>query len=338
MVPVTEGRPAGDALQEVAAGTWLVRLPIPYRELGTAYAYLLETGDGLLLIDAGHQDEEGWEVLVAAAQAVGPGLEGVVGILLTHLHADHCGPADRVRALSGAWVGAHPGELDYARQSRHAMSEAGLRDILRWCGAPPATHAYVIDAVTGRPPSGLPPSLDRALTAGEEVVVGTRRLQAVETPGHTSSHLVFHEPDAGLLFAGDLLLPRTTPNVGADPNLGDNPLAEFLDSLQRAAALEPALVLPGHEGVYADAAGRADALAAHHEARLREVAAISAGPPRSIWDITMAMKWSRPVEGEGFAAFAACGEATAHLLLLETRGLVERRHDDDGRVLWSAAA
>ena len=37
------------------------------------------------------------------------------------------------------------------------------------------------------------------------------------TPGHTRGHVVFADEAAGLLFAGDHVLPRITPSIGFEP-------------------------------------------------------------------------------------------------------------------------
>lgn len=49
------------------------------------------------------------------------------------------------------------------------------------------------------------PGADLYLNEGEEVRVGSLRGRVIETPGHTSGHIVYHFADARLLFAGDTL-------------------------------------------------------------------------------------------------------------------------------------
>ena len=43
------------------------------------------------------------------------------------------------------------------------------------------------------------------------LTVGDRTIDAVHTPGHTQGHYVFADRPAGLLFAGDHVLPTITP-------------------------------------------------------------------------------------------------------------------------------
>ncbi|MBX9758597.1 MAG: hydroxyacylglutathione hydrolase [Beijerinckiaceae bacterium] len=49
------------------------------------------------------------------------------------------------------------------------------------------------------------PGADVYLGEGEEVMVGSLRGRVIETPGHTSGHVVYHFPKEKLLFAGDTL-------------------------------------------------------------------------------------------------------------------------------------
>ncbi len=49
------------------------------------------------------------------------------------------------------------------------------------------------------------PGADIYLAEGEEVAVGSLRGKVIETPGHTSGHIVFHFAKEKLLFAGDTL-------------------------------------------------------------------------------------------------------------------------------------
>jgi len=47
--------------------------------------------------------------------------------------------------------------------------------------------------------------LDEAVGEGDYVMVGTLKAQVLETPGHTSGHIVYHFAAEDLLFAGDTL-------------------------------------------------------------------------------------------------------------------------------------
>jgi len=49
------------------------------------------------------------------------------------------------------------------------------------------------------------PGVDHYVHEGDIVAVGSIRLAVIETPGHTSGHIVYHAQNEALLFAGDTL-------------------------------------------------------------------------------------------------------------------------------------
>lgn len=49
------------------------------------------------------------------------------------------------------------------------------------------------------------PGADHYVREGDRVSVGSIGLEVIETPGHTSGHIVYHAPEERLLFAGDTL-------------------------------------------------------------------------------------------------------------------------------------
>ena len=73
----------------VAPGVHRVPLPLPTDGLRAVNVYVLEDGDGLVLIDSGWALTESREALAAALAALGCGLGDVRHFLVTHVHRDH---------------------------------------------------------------------------------------------------------------------------------------------------------------------------------------------------------------------------------------------------------
>src|SRR5690606_14753860 len=98
---------------------WAVALPlsglaahvVPYT---LAYVLLDARGDAHL-IDTGWDSDENWRRLGDGLAAAGRGIEDVATVTVTHLHADHLGLAERVRAASGATLAMHRVEHEAAR-------------------------------------------------------------------------------------------------------------------------------------------------------------------------------------------------------------------------------
>lgn len=71
--------------------------------------------------------------------------------------------------------------------------------------------------------------------------VGGRRVELLNLgPAHTAADSVVHVPDAGVLFAGDLLFIGCTPIVWAGP------IANWITACDAMIALDPSVVVPGH--------------------------------------------------------------------------------------------
>ena len=105
--------------------------------------------------------------------------------------------------------------------------------------------AFDLTGVTPRPPT-------RTFDGFAEVQVGGRTVHLHEWgPGHTAGDVVVHVPDAGVVFAGDLVFACDTPLMWAGP------VESWLSALDRILALRPSLVVPGH-GPVTDESGVRD--------------------------------------------------------------------------------
>ena len=85
-------------------------------DLGHVNAYVLDTGDGPVLIDTGFPGDE-LRILGALAElALGP--RGLRAIVVTHAHPDHAGGAAALREATGAPIHMHPRDAELVRAGR----------------------------------------------------------------------------------------------------------------------------------------------------------------------------------------------------------------------------
>ncbi|MBR0554238.1 hydroxyacylglutathione hydrolase [Ciceribacter sp. L1K23] len=86
------------------------------------------------------------------------------------------------------------------------------------------------------------PGLDNAVGDGDSFDFGDRRVDVIETPGHTAGHICYHFADSKLLFAADTLFA-----LGCG-RLFERPAADMWHSLHKLAALpDETAVYFGHE-------------------------------------------------------------------------------------------
>ncbi len=314
-------------VERLAGGLWSVPVPIPNHPLRYTLSYLVPGDDGLVVVDPGWETEQGWRALTAGLAAAGAGVSDVLGIVVTHIHPDHHGLTERLRAESGAWVAMHPAERDTLPQ--RIEQDAGARRLvratrrLRADGAPEREIRRLLKQMRADPMAGLTDLAepDILLNDGDPVPLAGRRLHAVWTPGHTPGHLCLREPDARLLLTGDHVLPRITPLIGLQPNRDNAPLRQFLDSLDRIAAFNDHQALPAHEYRFAGLAARARAIQQHHKRRCAELLAVvkAHGQP-TVWELATRMSWARPWNEIGMMRIAALAETAAHADYLVEQG------------------
>jgi glyoxylase-like metal-dependent hydrolase (beta-lactamase superfamily II) len=147
-------------------------------------------------------------------------------------------------------------------------------------------------------------------------------------------HLVFHDLAAGLLFAGDHVLPTITPSVGFEAVLSPEPLGAFLQSLALVRSRPDALLLPAHGPVAPSVHARVDELLDHHGRRLDEIEAAAKSGASSAFDVASVLRWTRReiklADLDPFNAMLAVYETGAHLELLVVQGRLTV--SDDGVV------
>jgi glyoxylase-like metal-dependent hydrolase (beta-lactamase superfamily II) len=180
--------------EQLAGDLWSIPVPIPDNPLRYVSVYAFGTGEGLVLIDSGWDDEESWRSLLAGLESIGAGPAHVRGVLVTHMHFDHIGLAGRLRRASGAWVALHP--ADYAVLARPDYRTAELAvareaDFMCGLGASQEEAAAAVGTAEKWEKFTSVELPDRTLTDGELADIPNWKIRAVHTPGHTPGHLCF---------------------------------------------------------------------------------------------------------------------------------------------------
>ncbi|MBS41833.1 MAG: MBL fold metallo-hydrolase [Nocardioides sp.] len=317
---------AAEGAWAVADGVHRIPLPLPMDGLRAVNVYVVESEGGLTLVDGGWAIPVAREVLDRSLASMGAGFGDITRFLVTHSHRDHYTMA----RVIGTEVGAEVLLGEEERPALEVLDEPGgfpddpFDAALRAAGADDVADLWQrrereeVDRTRWAGP-------DRWIAGDTTLDLGTRTFQAVHTPGHTPGHYVFADEGAGLLFAGDHVLPTITPSIGFTVPVPDQPLGDFMSSLARVLALPDLRLLPAHGPLAPSSHTRATALLAHHEDRLAAMLALlSPTDGRTARQVAGGVGWTRHLhpfdELDPFARGLASMETRAHLELLVARG------------------
>jgi glyoxylase-like metal-dependent hydrolase (beta-lactamase superfamily II) len=294
----------------VAPGVWRITTPMPYRPR-SVHAYLVEhRPDAWFLLDGGIDSDEAWARLDAGVRVVAGDWNRVELHLVSHMHLDHIGLADRVRDACGAPLAM--GELD-AQRAAHAAAEpaeeAHYREsLLRLCGAP---DDFARDFTTASAPRQRPfEPAEIQLASGTTPIPGVPGWISIWTPGHTAGHTALMRIEDRVLLAADAILPRVTPTIGVNRQRED-PIADYHATLARIEALEPAVALCGHGAELSQPAARARELRAATGQESERVLGVLGAEPRSTWQVVEHLYAGRDLPRG--PKFLALRESLAHL-------------------------
>jgi glyoxylase-like metal-dependent hydrolase (beta-lactamase superfamily II) len=225
----------------------LFAIPLPLFDGSPVNSYVSVGRDGLWLVDGGLGSDQAQSTLRAGIQTLGYDFDrDVRGLLVTHGHIDHVGAARAILDNGGQML-AHRVEATEGRNLD--FDEAWLQ-----------RH--------GLPPDGGPrsaafrgfewPEPTRLLEDGERVCWGNLDLQVVWCPGHTPGLICLHEPKRGLLFTTDHVMRRAPAPVSVRHARHDNPLGDYLASVEKLRSKAVQTVLPGHGRPFAHLRQRLD--------------------------------------------------------------------------------
>lgn len=314
---------------EVAAGVFRVPLPLPMDGLRAVNVYALVTESSVTMIDAGWAIEAARAQLEQSLKGLALGLGDIDRFLVTHVHRDHYTQAVTVRREFGTRVSLGVGE----RPSIERLNSGGAQgraqfEALRRAGAAELIAPLLADEMGDPPDASFWEPPDDWLSDGQRIAVGERSLTAVHTPGHTAGHVVFADAAAGLLFAGDHVLPHITPSIGFEAVPGTSPLGDYLTSLAAVKAMPDLTLLPAHGPAGGSTHARADELLAHHEDRLAASLAAARAGAATPFEVARALGWTR--RHRSFAdldpgnQMLAVTETAAHLVVLAAQGRLTR--------------
>ena len=173
---------------------------------------------------------------------------------------------------------------------------------------------------------------DRTFADDEQITLGNLRVQAIGTPGHTPGHACFYDADAGVIFTGDHILKRITPNpllyfLNDQYEQRTKSLPNYIRSLMRVRNLQARRVLGAHEGEMNNLEYAADRILLHHERRARTVMGAVRHGRTTSFEVMPVLFPTLRLSG----LFLGLDETIGHMDLLEEQGQVRQEMQEGQR-------
>ncbi|MEW6267071.1 MAG: MBL fold metallo-hydrolase [Thermodesulfobacteriota bacterium] len=316
--------------EEVSPNLFRIQIPLPDNPLKFVNSYVIKGPDQTLVVDTGLNREECLAAMKAGLKELAVELDRVA-FFITHLHADHFGLVAR--------LAARPDQIYFSRPETEIIeSWTGWEPMVQYAARNGFPEDLLRAALNSHPgykySAGWVPGM-KILSDGDPIDIGDYHFVCVVTPGHTRGHICLYEPRKKILISGDHVLGDITPNIQCWSDVED-PLKDYLASLDKVGRLEVDLTLPGHRSLIHDLYHRIEELKEHHHHRADEVLTILRHGPRHAFDTAAGMTWDLAGAWDDFPLaqkWFATAEATAHLRYLEEAGEVYRE-TGEGKIIY----
>lgn len=214
----------------------LILIDTGYAGTPEAVGVYLLLGDRPGLIETGPAATA--DAVIDGIRAAGLDPDDIEVIAVTHVHLDHAGGAGTLaQRMPNAQVYVHPRGAPHLIDPSRLLSSAG-----RLYGAD-------LERLFGQT-LPVPASRVHVLNDQDPIVAGSRRLTAMDTPGHARHHHVYWDAASGDLFTGDVAgvaLPRSR-YVRAPTPPPELDVPAWQESLRRVRSLHPKRLLLTHFG------------------------------------------------------------------------------------------
>ena len=313
-------------------GIHLIPAPLPFKSPAWVNTYAMESGDGLLLLDCGTDWEPGREALRDGFRSLGLDESAVHTLVVSHLHLDHVGMSARLIREWGCRFVMHERA---AKLVDRYNDTPGYVDRLLRIGRTHGVPDRMLESATAdlatRPdymPLIDPP--DHTVADGERIDIGGGRgLEVVHTPGHEPAHICLLDSQTGILFSGDHILPRISPVIMWDEDLGD-PLGDYLSSLHKLLKIGVELTYPAHGTLIDQGDERARQILLHHDRRLLDMVQLVRERDSTAWEVMLKSFRPNLTPLESRLAFL---ETVSHLEHLEMTGRLQHE-DREGTIVF----
>ncbi|WP_156288731.1 MBL fold metallo-hydrolase [Oceanobacillus salinisoli] len=289
--------------------------------MGDVNSYLIEGKKGYTVIDTGANLKEAMEIWQRFLDS-GITLEKVV---ITHTHEDHVGLAKWFQETIGVPVIIPKLGLTEMEKRRNLTVEQFNQLITKFGGPGLPEHFRDDTSIFDFIP-------DDTFDNHQEIQLGDDMYETIWTPGHAYDQFCFYNKEKNIMIVGDHILKEVSPVIGLWNGEEQNPLRDYLKSLEIIKEYSPDIALPGHGDSIYHFQDRVVELQDRHEHRLEQ----------AYEAVKYEYKTAKQVTEEIYGTLNIIIELSAlmatitRFLYLEDIGKIERKVSD-GKVLFRAS-
>jgi glyoxylase-like metal-dependent hydrolase (beta-lactamase superfamily II) len=203
--------------------------------LGTVKVFLIESKNGLILVDTGLPNSE--KKIIAYINSIGKSVSDIKYILLTHSHIDHFGSAYALQKMSNAHIGINENGIPYVDGSKGILMPVSNSKSFK----NKVFAIFLPIMLKFTKPKYIKP--DMKLKEGvfpKEMGINAK---IIETPGHTKDSISIYLVNSKTAIVGDLLR-GTNKRLESPPFFED--YISLINSINKIKELKSDLICVSH--------------------------------------------------------------------------------------------
>ena len=314
----------GKMINKMADQIYQLKVPIPY-DMGDVNCYLIKGEDGFTIVDTGDHTEEA-KILWTKVLSEGIPVEKLV---LTHSHPDHVGLAGWFQKQFNipVWMSTNSyKEVQRIRTSFEGEKSSNSQSSLLYLhGLPTTTNQdnefKMVESYEFEP--------SHLFEDHEEIQLGNIIFETLWTPGHSPDHFCFYNQQNEILLAGDHILNDINPIVMSQ-SVGDNPLKNYIHSLDKIKNYPTQYVLTGHGEPITNLSRRIEEMKMHYQKRWKQAYESILEQGSSAYQISQIIYGKELSLHRSISAFI---QTITNLVYLESVGKV-KMEEQSGRVYF----
>lgn len=247
-----------------------VRLPVPFF-VRHVYVHLIENHDNsrLVLVDCGPATEDAFTALDNHVRSIGYSIEDIETCIVTHSHYEHYGLLKRIKQECNARIFAHPAMLTSASIDFNEVLYS-IQELFIANGMPITTVDKFLKLYRDIMKETPKPLIDEVVHDRGYISTNPGKLRIIWTPGHAKDHVCIYDEAARIMFTGDHVISKVTPQIGLTYIAqSENPLKVYQQSLKELLNYDVEISFPGHNQTIENTHLRILEILKHHKSRER---------------------------------------------------------------------